>query len=75
MITPATTGTTNTRAAVAMLRWDRSGSMAAPSPTERATPTSEPTSASAHLPIVVRIRSDGRGTRSVENLFRATGRL
>ena len=42
MITPATTGTTKTSAAVAMLRWARKGNMAAPSPSERTIPTNEP---------------------------------
>ena len=42
--TPATTGTTSTRAAVAMARCVRSGTIAAPSPTEASTPTPEPMS-------------------------------
>jgi hypothetical protein len=44
-VTPATTGTTSTRAAVAMLRCDRRGTMAAPRPIERAIPTIDPATA------------------------------
>ena len=71
MITPATTGTTRTRAAVATLRWGRSGSMAAPRPTDDDDPDDRADEPSAHLSIVHRMpASTGRRTAAVQELFR-----
>ena len=86
MITPATTGSTKTRAAVAMLRWERSGSMAAPRPTDRATPTIEPTRRLRTAPLSYESRPPAPGPEPVEdfiqdlrptvkNLLRAIGQI
>ena len=64
MITPATTGRTNTSAAVAMLRCGRSGTMAAPRPTDRAIPAIEPMRLLRTCPLsygIVATRPDGTG--------------
>ncbi len=74
MMTAATTGTTSTSAAVAMLRCDRSGSMARPKPNESMTPTVEPTNVLRTLPLSYGNGDWPGGTRSIEDLFRATGR-
>ncbi len=73
MITPTTTGTTSTSAAVATLRWGRKGSMTAARPTEAATPTIAPMTPRRTVPLSYgtgpAVTSDG----TVENLLRGIG--
>jgi hypothetical protein len=70
MATPTTTGTTSTSAAVAMLKWGRIGTMAAPSPTDTAIPTTEPTSHLRTAPLSTHPVVRAHRIQPVQYLFR-----
>src|SRR5580704_13521750 len=71
-MTPATTGITNTNAAVAMLKWERRGSMAAPRPTAAAIPVAEPTRFLRIYPLSYETGLPASAS-AVKNLLRRTG--